>query len=201
MRRFFILVLLLVSTSLRAEDFKILFINTESIKIGKNTCFVGDVFGDGDKIFWKDGKQAMKVLSLETKKQYVLVSEDFKQRKMKSVKDFIVKSNRLSTRGIGKLSSVSACVGDRIYWFAPTLIAVDYEPVEAEYFFITYEGRDYRLPFEDGQLVFDSTIWGNQEPRAVEADLLYHYADGENEVVSPGVLIIPLPREIQLRKR
>ena len=82
MRKILLYALLLASVSLQAEDFKILFINTESIKIGKNTCVAGDVFSGGDKILWKDRKQAMKVISLETKKQYVLVSEDFKQRKL-----------------------------------------------------------------------------------------------------------------------
>lgn len=95
MRKIVLLALLLVSVSLRAEDFKILFINTESIKIGKTTRVAGDVFSDAEKIFWKDGKQAMKVMSLDTKKQYVLVSEDFRQRKLKSAKDFIVKNNEL----------------------------------------------------------------------------------------------------------
>lgn len=131
----------------------------------------------------------------------MLVSEDFKQRKLKSAKDYIIKSNRLSTRGIGNLASVATIVGDRIYWFDPTLIAADYEPEEGEYFFIRYDGQSYRLVFEDGQIVFSSSIWGEQELRPLEVDLMYHYADGEEELVSQGILIIPLPSEIQLRKR
>ena len=41
-------------------------LNTESINIGSVSRKTGDVFSDSEKIFWKDGKQAMKVLSLET---------------------------------------------------------------------------------------------------------------------------------------
>ena len=136
MRKILLFAFLLISVSLQAEDFKILFVNTESIKIGKNTCVAGDVFSDAEKIFWKDGKQAMKVISLKTKKQYVLVSEDFKQRKLKSAKDFIVKNNRLSTRGIGNLATVVGQVGEKIYWLNPTLITIDYEPEDGEYFFL-----------------------------------------------------------------
>lgn len=201
MRKIVLLALLLVSVSLRAEDFKILFINTESIKIGKTTRVAGDVFSDAEKIFWKDGKQAMKVMSLDTKKQYVLVSEDFRKRKLKSAKDFIVKNNRLSTRGIGNLSSVAALLGDRIYWLNPTLITIDYEPEEGEFFFLKAKDEEIKLEMDGPQLIFDERIWGESVPSQIETDLFFHYKDGENELVDPGVLIIPLPNEIYLKKR
>ena len=95
MRRIIIILALFASISMYAEDFKILFVNSESIKIGKAVCKAGDTFNDTERIFWKDGKQAMKVISLETKKQYVLVSEDFKKKKMKTAKDFIFKIDPL----------------------------------------------------------------------------------------------------------
>ena len=201
MRKFFLLVLLLVSASLHAEDFKILFINTESIKIGKNTCVAGDVFSDADKIFWKDGKQAMKVLSLETKKQYVLVSEEFKQKKLKSAKDFIVKNNRLSTRGIGYLAIVADQVGEKVYWLNPTLITIDYDLENGEYFFLKVKDKEIRLEMEDQQLVLDDHIWGDNNPSLTEVDLYFHYKDGDNELVNSGILIIPLPSKISLKKR
>lgn len=201
MRKIVLLALLLVSVSLRAEDFKILFINTESIKIGKTTRVAGDVFSDAEKIYWKDGKQAMKVLSLDTKKQYVLVSEDFRQRKLKSAKDFIVKNNRLSTRGIGNLSSVAALLGDCIYWLNPTLITIEYEPEEGEFFFLKAKDEEIKLEMDGPQLIFDERIWGESVPSQIETDLYFHYKDGENELVDPGVLIIPLPNEINLKKR
>ena len=201
MRKIVLLALLLLSVSLRAEDFKILFINTESIKIGKTTRVAGDVFSDAEKIYWKDGKQAMKVLSLDTKKQYVLVSEDFRQRKLKSAKDFIVKNNRLSTRGIGNLSSVAALLGDRIYWLNPTLITIEYEPEEDEFFFLKADDEEIKLEMDGPQLILDDRIWGESAPIQIETDLYFHYKDGENELVDPGVLIIPLPNEIQLKKR
>ena len=201
MRKIVLLALLLLSVSLRAEDFKILFINTESIKIGKTTRVAGDVFSDAEKIYWKDGKQAMKVLSLDTKKQYVLVSEDFRQRKLKTAKDFIVKNNRLSTRGIGNLSSVAALLGDRIYWLNPTLITIEYEPEEGEFFFLKAKDEEIKLEMDGQLLILDERIWGESVPCQIETDLYFHYKDGENELVDPGVLIIPLPNEIHLKKR
>lgn len=201
MRKILLSALLLVSVSLQAEDFKILFINTGSIKIGKNTCVAGDVFSDAERIFWKDGKQAMKVLSLESKKQYVLVSEDFKQRKLKSAKDFIVKNNRLSTRGIGNLKTVANQVGEKVYWFNPTLVTLDYELEVGEYFFLMIKDKELKLEMDGQQLVLDERIWGDANPSPTEADLYFHYKDGDNELVNYGVQIIPLPSEIRLKKR
>lgn len=201
MRRFILILTLFASVSMHAEDFKILFVNSESIKIGKTVRKVGDTFSDTEKIYWKDGKQAMKVISLESKKQYVLVSEDFKKKKMKTAKDFIFKNHRLSTRGISRLSDVGEQVGDLIYWFDPTLITIDYEPEEGDYFFLRVDEKYLPIDIVDGQLVLDTRIWGDTEPRQIEADLFFHYNTGENELVNPGILIIPLPSEIHLRKR
>ena len=201
MRRILLLVTLFASVSLFAEDFKILFLNTESIKIGKTVRTTGDTFNDSEKIFWKDGKQAMKVISLDTQKQYVLVSEDFKQRKLKSVKDFIVKNYRLSTRGTGSLTTVANQVGPRVYWFDPTLIDITYEPDNGEYFLMTIEEHDAKLEMVEGQLILDSSIWGDIDPHPTEADLHFVYPDGERELVSQGILLIPLPKEVRLKKR
>lgn len=201
MRKILFIFLLLLSVSTRAEDFKILFLNTESIRIGPSQKKVGDVFTDGEKIYWKDGKQAMKVLSLESKKQYVFVSEDFKQRKMKSAKDYVVKSHRLSTRGIDDLASVAASIGDRLYWIDSVLLYIDFDPKEGESFVLKYDDKNIRLPFVDKQLVFDSRIWGETIPYPIEADLFYIYSDGEEELVNSDFMLIPLPHEVSLRKR
>lgn len=196
MRKLLLLSLCLVSISLSAEDFKILFINTGSIKIDKKACVAGDVFSDEGKIFWKDGKQAMKVISLDTKTQYVMVSEDFKQRKLKSAKDYLVQYHRLSTRGVGSLSTVASLVGKKVYWFNPTLIKIDYEPEEGEYFFLTVGDEKIKLEMDGQQLVLDERIWGEANPVPIETDLYFHFKDGEEKLVNSGIQIIPLPSEI-----
>lgn len=201
MRRFILILTLFASVSLHAEDFKILFVNSESIKIGKTVRKAGDTFSDTEKIYWKDGKQAMKVISLESKKQYVLVSEDFKKKKLKTAKEFIFKNHRLSTRGIGRLSDVGEQVGHLIYWFDPTLISFDYDLDEGDYFFLRFDDNDIPIEIEENQLVLDSRIWEGAEPQQIEVDLFFHYNTGDEELVSPRIMIVPLPEEIVLRKR
>ena len=63
MRKVLLLLLLCVTTTAVAEDFKILFVNTGTIRIGGKDLERGDVFSDSDKIAWTDAKQAVKVLS------------------------------------------------------------------------------------------------------------------------------------------
>ena len=104
MRKLFILLAICISASAAAQDFKILFVNTGTVKIGGKELSAGDVFNQTDNIQWSNDKQAIKALSLSDNKQYIFVSEDFKERKLKSAKDYLVKTNRLSTRGSGSSS-------------------------------------------------------------------------------------------------
>ena len=201
MRKLLIVFLLMLPMLSCAENFKILFLNTENIRIGTGTYKEGDIFNDGEKIYWKHAKQAMKVVSLESNRQYVMVSEDFKQRKLKSAKDFLVKNNRLSTRGLGEMSSVAERVGTKLYWIDPVRIAIDYKLDEGEYFLLKWDSHAVSIPVEDGQLVLDSSIWDGIVPHPTVADLFFHYADGEEEIVGSDILIIPLPTELFLRKR
>ena len=196
MRKLLLISLLAVSVILRAEDFKILYVNTGTVKIGKTLCSNGDVFNGDDKIYWSNKNQAIKALSLETKKQYIFVSDDFKKRKLKSARDLIIKSNRLSTRGLGDLSSVASQVEDRLYWLNSIAIPIDYEPEQGEYFFLKIQGQEVMLAYDDGQLIIDDSIWSGGEQIPIITELYFHHNDGENESIKSEVLIIPLPSEI-----
>ena len=99
------------------------------------------------------------------------------------------------------MSSVAALLGDRIYWLNPTLITIEYEPEEGEFFFLKAKDEEIKLEMDGQQLILDERIWGESVPSQIETDLYFHYKDGENELVDPGVLIIPLPNEIHLKKR
>lgn len=214
MRKFLFTLFLLFSVSAWAEDFKILFLNTENIKIGAKFKKAGDVFSDGEKIHWKDERQAMKVVSLVSKKQYIFVSEAFKQQKTKSVKDYLVKNNRLSTMSTSmteyipssysshphlELSSVAASVGERLYWVDPIMVYIDIEPEEGDFFVLKYDEKYIILPFENRQLFFDQSIWGENEPYPLKVDLFYHFSNGEEELVKSEIMLIPIP--VSLKKK
>lgn len=197
MRRLLLLLAVFISIAASAQDYKILFLNTESIRIAGNNLKVGDCFNKSDKIQWADDKQAMKVLSLPDKKQFIFVSKEFKERKANTANVF-VQTNRLSTRGAGSLSGVARKLGDTVYTIGDTAVEVDYVPDSSEYFYLMLEGRRHQLEYKDGALLFTADIWGDND--SVEVDVFYRYADGTEECVSEGIRIIPLPEMICTKK-
>ena len=199
MHKLLLMLSLCISLSATAQDFKILFVNTGTIRVGGKELKAGDVFNQDETIQWTEPKQAMKVQSLTDKQRYIFVSEDFSDHKMKSAKDYLVKSNRLSTRGSGSLSSVGRKMSDTIYVMDEEMIPIDYVPDESEYFFVTNGAGRFVLDFQDKHLLISPEIWADNEP--VEVDLFYHYADGEEECVKEAIQIIPLPKELKQRKK
>jgi hypothetical protein len=200
MNKVFVFVLaFLVSATVAGQDFKILFLNTETIKIGKRDLSIGDVFGQTETIFWSDSKQAMEVLSLSDNKQYLLVSSDFKQKHLKSAKAYLIKSNRMSTRGTVSLSRVARSIGNKVYAIDTARVAINFTPAKEEYFFIESDGKRYELDLWEGNLLFPPEIWSQKH--IVDVDLFYHHSYGEEECIKEGLHIIPLPKEIKSKKR
>lgn len=199
MRRFLLLFAICLSVSATAQDFKILFVNTGTIRIGDKDLSAGDIFSQSETIHWSDAKQAMKVMSVSDKKQFIFAATDFKDRKMKSAKEYLVKTNRLSTRGSKSLSSAVRKMDDPIYAIDTTMVAIDYDPKESEFFFVTDGDRRINLELRDGYLLLTPDIWADNE--SVEVDLYYHYSDGTEECIKDGLLIVTLPKEIKKNKR
>lgn len=195
MRKIVLFLMFFVSVSLEAQDFKILFVNTETIKIGGKDLKKGDVFFESDKIVWKDDKQAMKVLSLSDNKQFVFVSTDFEDRKLKSAKEFLVRSNRMSTRGSGSLSTLARQIGDVVYILDTTRIAVNYVPDESEFFYLLLpDGSHKPIDYSDGSLLFTSDVIAGETEEVV--GLFFRFSDGEDECVIDELSIVSLPVSI-----
>lgn len=192
MRKFILLFAVFISFSASAQDFKILFVNTGTVRIGGKDLSAGDVFNQSETIYWSDARQAIKALSLSDNKQYVFASTDFKERKLKSAKDYLVKSNRLSSRGIGSLSSVGRQIGETLYVIDSTEVSINYEPDESEFFFLLSNGNRHELQYKDGKLLFTPDIW-DCKSEAISVDLYFHYADGDDECVIEELCIMPLP--------
>ena len=199
MRRLLFYLVFFASVSATAQDFQILAVNTETIRIGNKNLKSGDVFNNTETIHWSNDRQAMKVLSLPDKKHFIFTSPDFKQNKAVSARDYLVQTHRLSTRGSGSLSTVARKIGERIYVIDETLVPIDYQPFESEYFFLSRNGRRDELPYRDRHLVFHPGIWSDG-PEGIVADLYFHHADGTEEIVREGIAIIPLPKELAEKK-
>ena len=68
-RKVLIIVLLLLCSYLQihADNYKILQMNTNSVKIGTIQCHQGDTFSESEQIYWSNDKQAIKAINVKTK--------------------------------------------------------------------------------------------------------------------------------------
>lgn len=97
MKNDFICLMLLLGLTVHADDYKIERLKTPSIVIGGKTCRVGDVFSDRSTIVW-GSNTALVARNMRTKKQHRFCSSAFRSSNAKSIEDYYLKNNRLSTR-------------------------------------------------------------------------------------------------------
>ena len=120
MKRNAVITLLIVfcsSLQLFADDYKILQMNSKSIKIGKVFCSQGDIFSEDNQIFWTNDKQAMKAMNLRTKQIKVFTAKAFISNQARSVKDYYVKINHLSSGGMISFTDLAEELSDTLYLY------------------------------------------------------------------------------------
>ena len=115
MKKLLFIVLAVLCLHVHADNYKILQMNTTSIQIGKSTCKQGDTFSDNDQIVWSADNQAIKAMNLKTKQIRLFVGRAFKKVKAKSVRQYFIKSNNLSTRGELDFSDLAKMLSDTLY--------------------------------------------------------------------------------------
>lgn len=192
---------LLVTATIWADDYKILKMNTPSIKIGKRICKSGDVFSDQDKILWSADKQAIKVQNLKTKEIRLFVGNDFFTKKSTSIKDYYVKTNHLSTRGnMMTLDEFAEQLPDTLYLWEDITMELPFAPEDSSFFFIAYKdknGSDRKSMLEtaDDSITVSRQSFGHEEDRD-EITVSFNYHDGlygEDSVLKDTVRIIMIP--------
>lgn len=184
------------------ESFRILYLNTSHIMIGGKTMAVGDEFNSKDAIKWTSERQALRVVSLLTNRQFTLTSSSMSKRK--SLAEFIMSEKNLATRpGLpASLPSVSLSIPDTIYlldkWEFQTSVPID----SNHFFYASYlkngEVVNKRLPpiIDEGFLI-DRTLWHidgvSYAPCSMPISL--HYYDMEHGIVTTVIdelMIFPL---------
>lgn len=89
----------------KADKYRILYTNSNQIKIGNRTAVRGMIFTDNDEIQWSSEKQAIKVLNLSTKRVKILPSAAFIKHNAKTLRSLLIKNKHLSTRGFGSFKT------------------------------------------------------------------------------------------------
>ena len=131
---------LCLSMTLIADNYKILQMNTQSVKIGNKQYKTGDVFPDSDPISWANDKQAIRTMNLNTKQIKLFAAKVFKDIEAKSIKDYFLKNSHLSTRGgVVTFSDLTEELSDTIYLYESVQIESPVKIDSISSYLISYE--------------------------------------------------------------
>ena len=196
MRKTYILSLvLLLAMAIWADNYKILQLNTSYVKIGNRNCTKGDVFSDEAVIFWEKDKQAFKAQNLKTREIRLFAEPDFRAKGSKTIKDYYVKTNRLSARGME--FSVLDEIPDTIYLCDTLAMEMPVIMDSIHYCYIIYnnEGREVkqRLNNQDQSFVIDKKLFGEDLMKDnLRVSLLYHMPE-EDYPLKDSLTIMFIP--------
>ena len=189
---------LCLNTILQADNYKILQMNTSSVKIGNELLKVGDVFSDDSTIFWSDDKQAIKAMNQQTMEIKLFVAKSFKDNEANSIKDYFIKNSRLSTRGGPSFSDLTEELSDTLYLYDN--IEVD-SPIRIDSissYIVSYEldgKKEWRsLMSTDKTFFFSRELFEKGRDHAVFSLSLYYRRKGlEDYLISDNIVIKLLP--------
>lgn len=177
--------------TLSADTYRILFLNTESIKINGNNLTVGCTFNSNDNITWNNESQAVKVMNLTSNKIMVLTSKDFTNRNSHSIDSYLIYTEHLSTR-----DAKNGYNNSTMYMLDEISIPNFGNNRYAENIFIkftTYRGpKKVRLNLDsNGDLIIPREIFGNiTKPVKVQIVITENMQD---LCLVENMTIIPLP--------
>jgi len=203
-KSFFLFFILFAVLSLWADNYKILKMNTSSIKIGNRMCKTGDIFSDKSIIYWTTDKQAIKAQNERTKKISVFVAPAFKKSESRTVKEYYVKNNHLSTRGgVFGLEDLAEELGDTLYLWERMKIESPYQLDSVSYFYVSFNdfnGNQIQKKLENEQdsIVIDKAIFDQEiYQKGINVNLRYsNTRTQENCSVKDSLYIYFIPDEL-----
>jgi len=190
-----------------ADNYKILQINTSSVKIGKQICKIGDVFPDAEPILWSNDKQAMKAMNLKTKQIKLFAAKVFQNMEAKSIKDYYLKNNHLSTRGgINTFSDLAEELSDTIYLYDVVQVESPVMIDSLSSYLISYvqngEKKWRTLMSTDEHFFFSRDLFGENNDGGEYALTLYFRKKGMDDfVITANVIVVLLPLDIDATER
>lgn len=173
---------MIISMLIWADNYKILQLNTSYVKIGKRNCSKGDVFSDKSIIYWGQKKQAFKAQNVKTKEIRLFVESEFSAKGCKTIKDYYLKTNHLSSRG----SEPSALdeIPDTLYLCDSVIIEMPAVMDSTHYCYIVYDNDNEKmqkhLSYKDQTLIFDKSLFEERiKEKDIHLSLLYHTPEEE----------------------
>lgn len=183
-----------------ADDYKILQMNTPSIRIGNRVCKKGNVFSSSSVIHWTKSKQAFKAKNLKTKKIKLFAEPEFRANNCNTI-DFFLKNNRTSSRSGLDFEDMKEILSDTYYMIDTLSIESPAVPTtETQYFCISYiyNGQEHkeRLSLSaDGLIIVRSMFPKKLEE--ITVSVAYH-KDGiaEDYPITDKMRIVFIPKRL-----
>ena len=192
-----LLLVMIVSLVILADNYKILQINTPYVKIGKRNCSKGDVFSDKSVIYWGQKKQAFKAQNLKTKEIKLFVESDFSAKGCKTIKDYYLKTNHLSSRG--SESSALDEISDTIYLCDSAILDIPVEIDSTHYCYIVYNNENESvqkcLKNKEQSFIIDKYLF---DEKSIEKDIqlrLFYHTPEEEFLLKDSLTIVFIPWE------
>lgn len=197
-----LLVSCLVATML-ADNYKILQMNTPSVKIGRRDCKKGDVFSEESRIIWSKSKQAIKAQNLRTKEIRLFAEPAFKKTNSKSIKEYFIKTNHLSSRAIG-LSELSEQLNETFYLLDTIFIESPIPLDNTINYYIRYQQNDSlvekSIPSSDNQFMIVRSLFNDIDSSYQDdfnVSIILRSIDvAEDYLLTDSMMIVLLPLEI-----
>lgn len=191
-------------TTMLADNYKILLMNTKTIKIGTRVYKKGDTFSDDSIIFWEKDKQALKAQNLTTKEIRLFAEPEFKAKNCKTIKDYYVKNNHLSARDAAlTLSDMAERLKGTFYLF-DTIYIESPMPVDSNrYFYISYDyaGKPEKkvLKMKEDCLIIDRSLFprGKDFTEIIMSMLYYYKGIDEDYLLSDSMKVALIPERIK----
>ena len=115
--------------------------------------------------YWTSEKQAIKAQNERTKKISLFAAPAFKNSESRTVKEYYVKNNHLSTRGgLFGLDDLAAELGDTLYLWERMKIESPYQLDSVSYFYLSFNDTigilvQKLLECDQDSIVFDKSLF------------------------------------------
>ncbi len=205
-----IVFLLVLLTTIKADKYRILFMNYPRLFVNGKPAKVGDVFDDKAIIKWAKERQAIKVLNLRTQKRLVMASKPT-NKKVLTAYDILTQNKHLSTHGPGDevlapLKKLGNSIENEYDLLDTIAIPTEIHVNDTCYFVGSYLYGDTWLTkilkVERQQIIIDRTIFqvdGKKlEPRDIELTLEYTLdIYGRRRLIKEGIVLNVIPQLLE----
>lgn len=162
--RYIFIVLLLMIFQPAMGTCRILRLNTPYITVDGKQRYEGDIIAIDAEIKWENENQAVRLIDIDSKKQYLLAAKMSRKNRSNKIKDLLVSSVQLSSRSAkpATFAELAMQLPDSIYILSDIQLAHNIPCNDYRFFYASYRYGDEiinkRLSTNTDGMVIDSEL-------------------------------------------